>query len=45
MNETIAVKEILHVHYWIPSGQEVNLDNGGIEHLYKCSGCNKVKRQ
>jgi hypothetical protein len=45
MNETILTKEMTHVHYWIHTGQETNLDDGSIVYLYRCSTCNKVKRQ
>jgi hypothetical protein len=45
MKETIATKDILHVHYWIHTGEENNIDEGSIVYLYRCLNCNKVKRQ
>ena len=45
MNETILVKDVKHIHYWIPTGQEINLDDGSIVYLYRCMTCTKVKRQ
>jgi hypothetical protein len=45
MNETTATKDVLHVHYWKQAGQETNLDDGSIVYLYRCSTCDKVKRQ
>ena len=45
VNKEILMKDGLHVHYWIHTGQEINLDDDSIVYLYRCSACDKVKRQ
>jgi hypothetical protein len=43
MNTTIPTTNVLHVHYWVETGHETNLDDSSI--AYKCTICNKVKKQ
>jgi hypothetical protein len=45
MTAAIPAKALLHVHYWIQTGQETDLEDDSIVYLYRCSTCNKVKRQ
>ena len=45
MNTSIPTTNVLHVHYWVETGHETNLDDSSIAYLYKCTICNKVKKQ
>ena len=45
MNATTHATDVLHVHYWIPTGHETDLDDDCVVYLYRCSICGKVKRQ
>jgi hypothetical protein len=45
MNTTVSTTDALHVHYWVQTGHETNLDDASIVYLYKCSICNKEKKQ
>jgi hypothetical protein len=45
MNAAIPTTNILHIHYWTQTGQELDLENDNIVYVYRCSACGKVKRQ
>jgi len=45
VNREIPMEDRFHVHYWIHTGQEINLDDDSVVYLYRCAACNKVKRQ